>query len=204
MGLIRVVGGALRGRKIAVPSRGVRPTSERTREAIFDLLGSTLVPDARVLDLYAGTGALGIEALSRGAAFADFVEQDESTARRLRSNLEALGVADRSRVHRADLDGGELPSSAPGPWDLVFLDPPYAGKAGALWLTALARGTWGPAGGVVVYERGQRTEAPAPEGLSLWKERRYGDTIVALYRAAGVPDRGRAAGPEGGGTKGGV
>lgn len=195
VGQIRIVGGSLRGRRISVPERGVRPTSERTREAIFDLLGPDLVPGARVLDLYAGTGALGIEALSRGAAFADFVEKDAAAARRLVANLEVLGLAAQGRVHRADLGRGRMPATASGPWDLVFLDPPYAGDAGALWLDALARAAWGPAGGVVVYERSRAAAVAAPGGLALWKERRYGDTAVALYRT----------GPAGGsGARGGV
>jgi 16S rRNA (guanine966-N2)-methyltransferase len=186
MGLIRVVGGSLRGRRIAVPERGVRPTSERTREAIFDLLGPDLVLGARVLDLYAGTGALGIEALSRGAAFADFVERDAETGRRLVANLAALGLAGSSRVHRADLDRGGLPPAVKGPWRIVFLDPPYAGGAGARWLEALAAMEWGPGGGVVVHERGRESESAAPEALPLWKERKYGDTTVAIYRRTGV------------------
>ncbi|HET7497974.1 MAG TPA: 16S rRNA (guanine(966)-N(2))-methyltransferase RsmD [Candidatus Eisenbacteria bacterium] len=185
MGLIRVVGGALRGRRIAVPDRGVRPTSERTREAIFDLLGPDRVPGARVLDLYAGTGALGIEALSRGAASADFVEKDPAAARRLTETLAKLGLSDVARVHRADLDGGELPEGAVGPWEIVFLDPPYAGGAGAKWLAALAEGGWEAGEGLVIHERARATPAAAPEGLSLWKERTYGDTTVAIYRRGG-------------------
>jgi len=185
VGLIRVVGGELRGRRITVPERGVRPTSERTREAIFDILGPGIVADARVLDLYAGTGALGIEALSRGAAFGDFVEKDARTARRLEENLDALGLSDRSRVHRADLARAVLPSAAAGPWRIVFLDPPYAGEDGARWLQALARMEWGAEGGVVVHERGRLSGAPAPtavEGLSPVTERQYGDTVVAVFR----------------------
>jgi 16S rRNA (guanine966-N2)-methyltransferase len=182
MGLIRVVGGALRGRRIPVPARGVRPTSERTREAIFDLLGPGPVREARVLDLYAGTGALGIEALSRGAAFADFVEKNAATARRLEETLSALELSDRARVTRADLRAGSLPSGLAGPWTIAFLDPPYSGDAGAIWLRALGSSGWMTEGGVVVHERGRSTEAAPPEGLSLWKERRYGDTTVSLYR----------------------
>ncbi len=186
MGLIRVVGGELRGRRLAVPARGVRPTSERTREAVFDVLGPALVAGARVLDLYAGTGALGIEALSRGAAFADFVEKDAGVARALQANLEALGLADRSRVHRADLDRGALPSSALGPWRIVFLDPPYAGGAGARWLQALAEIPWSAEGGVVVHERGRTEASEAPPQLTLRTERRYGDTTVAIYSRGGT------------------
>lgn len=194
MGLIRVVGGALRGRRIPVPEKGVRPTSERTREAIFDLLGPGTVPGSRVLDLYAGTGALGIEALSRGATFADFVEKDAAAARRLIETLRSLGLSERARVHRADLHAGTLPTAAAGPWGMVFLDPPYAGDAGRTWLAALGRAERIVEGALIVYERGRAAgSAPgpgaagveAPEGLSLWKERTYGDTTVAIYRREG-------------------
>jgi 16S rRNA (guanine966-N2)-methyltransferase len=180
--LIRVVGGELRGRRLAVAARGVRPTSERTREAIFDILGPALVSGARVLDLYAGTGALGIEALSRGAAYADFVDGSADVARRLTESLESLGLAARSRVYRADLGRGVLPAGAVGPWQVVFLDPPYAGGAGETWLRALARIPWGERGGVVVHERGRSGRSETPEGLVLVTERRYGDTTVAIYR----------------------
>ena len=132
MGLIRVVGGELRGRRLRVPDRGVRPTSERAREAVFDILGPARVQGSRVLDLYAGSGALGIEALSRGATFADFAEGNRAVARSLEENLGTLKLAARSRVHVTDLDRAVLPAA--GPWDIVFLDPPYDGDAGARWL----------------------------------------------------------------------
>lgn len=181
MGLIRVVGGALRGRRIPVPDRGVRPTSERTREAIFDLLGPGTLEGQRVLDLYAGTGALGIEALSRGAAFADFIEKDPAAAKRLSETLATLGLSGQGCVHRADLAGGELPPDAAGPWGIVFLDPPYAGEAGTVWLAALAR--LEPArSALVVYERAHAAATGAPPELQVWKERRYGDTTVVIYR----------------------
>lgn len=195
MGTIRIVGGALRGRRIPVPERGVRPTAERTREAIFDVLGPAMVLGARVLDLYAGTGALGIEALSRGAARADFAEGDRAVARRLVANLAALGLAERSRVVVADLDRAALPATVAGPWEIVFLDPPYAGDAGSRWLRALAAAPWPREGGLVVHERARGTEVETPAGLSLLTEREYGDTTVAIYRAA-------HAGPEGAAGKG--
>lgn len=184
MGRIRVVGGTLRGRKFDVPDRGgVRPTSERAREAIFDILGPAWTSGAAVLDLYAGTGALGVEALSRGAARADFVERDVAVARLLRANLAALGVADRGRVVVADLDRGDLPAELRGPWNLVFLDPPYAGPGGALWLERLPRLEWPVDGGLVIYEHRSGTEALPPPGLALAVERAYGDTAVSIYRA---------------------
>jgi len=117
----------------------VRPTSEKTREAIFDILGPGPVRGARVLDLFAGTGAMGIEALSRGAERADFVDGSRGAARALAENLRALGLEGRARVHRADLVRPALPAGLQGPWGLVFLDPPYDGEAGPLWVEALAR-----------------------------------------------------------------
>jgi len=186
MGLLRVVGGSLRGRRLRVPVRGVRPTSEKAREAIFDILGAAWTSGASVLDLYAGTGALGIEALSRGATHADFVERDPAVARLLRSNLESLGLAERARVAIADLDRGGMPAELGGPWNLVFLDPPYAGEGGARWLDRLARAPWPPDGGIVVYEHRSGSTITPPPGLTLATERSYGDTAVSIYRAGGL------------------
>jgi 16S rRNA (guanine966-N2)-methyltransferase len=183
MGSIRIVGGSLRGRKIEVPERGVRPTSDRTREAIFDVLGPAAVTEARVLDLYAGTGALGIEALSRGALEASFVEGSRGVARALRENLERLGLTARGRVIESDLARAARPPEAMGPFDLVFLDPPYAGDAGARWLTALGAMPWPERGGLVVYERKKGGTAPEPPGLRIAVQRTYSDTTITFYRA---------------------
>ena len=183
MGLIRVIGGELRGRRIQVPDRGVRPTSERAREAVFDILGPAFLDGVRVLDLYAGSGALGIEALSRGATFADFAEGNRRAARTLEENLAALGLAARSRIHVGDLDPARLPPG--GPWRVVFLDPPYDGGAGERWLAALAEAAWPPEGGIVVYERRSGTKVRAPAALELTTEREYGDAAVAFYRMGG-------------------
>jgi 16S rRNA (guanine966-N2)-methyltransferase len=183
MGSIRIVGGSLRGRKIEVPDREVRPTSERTREAIFDVLGPPAVAEARVLDLFAGTGALGIEALSRGALEARFVEGNRDVARALRENLARLGLAARGRVIESDLGRTARPPGAEGPFDLVFLDPPYAGDAGTRWLTALGAMSWPERGGLVVYERKKGGAAPEPPGLRIAVERTYSDTTITFYRA---------------------
>lgn len=187
MGFVRIVGGALRGRRLSVPERGVRPTSERAREAIFDILGPRLVSGARVLDLYAGTGALGIEALSRGAGSADFVEKSPEIARRLTGNLRELGFGAEARVHEADLDRTELPRHLSGTWRLVFLDPPYDGDAGPRWVEALARSSRLDPDGIVIYERRKGMSAPLPSAFTLATERTYGDTTVAFYRAGGPP-----------------
>lgn len=193
VGFVRIVGGALRGRRLPVPDRDVRPTSERAREAIFDILGPRLVRGARVLDLYAGTGALGIEALSRGAASADFVEMDPGHARRLEENLRRLGFGAEATVHEADLDRGVLPAALRGSWRLVFLDPPYDGDAGRRWVEILARASRLEPDGILVYERRKGAEAPLPSAFTLATERTYGEATVAFYRAggpAGAPGEG--------------
>jgi 16S rRNA (guanine966-N2)-methyltransferase len=172
----------------------VRPTSERVREAVFDILGDPGVGGARVLDLYAGTGAFGIEALSRGARSADFVEGSRAVADALTQNLGRLALADRARVVLADLSRGKLPQGLTGPWNLVFLDPPYAGDEAAVWLAALTRLPWPGDGGLIVLERRRGALAPPP-GLTLLTERRYGDTVIGIYHAGPA-----APAPRGGGA----
>ncbi len=168
-----------------MPARGVRPTSDRAREAVFDILGPGPVADARVLDLYAGTGALGIEALSRGAREAQFVEGSRMVARALRENLARLGLAERGTVHEADLSLADLPAGVDGPFDLVFLDPPYAGDAGARWLERLGRMAWSATRpGLVIHERRKGALAMAMPGFEIATERTYSETTVTFYRAS--------------------
>lgn len=174
---MRVIAGELGGRRLRAPrGRATRPTSDRTREAIFAILGD--VRDARVLDLFAGSGALAIEALSRGAARAVMVDRDLDAIRVMRENIDQLELGARATVTRADLRD-ELPT---GEFDLVFVDPPYAGAAsfGPLLdrrlpprLGARAR---------VVTESDHR--APLDLSLPLGRERRYGDTLIRVYELA--------------------
>lgn len=170
---MRVVAGELRGRRIEAPrGAGIRPTADRVREAIFSILGN--VQGATALDLFCGTGALSIEALSRGAASATLVDTRTAMARR---NVEALGLADRCRVVRSNalryLRGER------GQFDLVFCDPPYKladrleGQLDQLLPDRLAEG------GRVVVESDVRR--PLGLGLSLLAERRYGDTLIRIY-----------------------
>jgi 16S rRNA (guanine966-N2)-methyltransferase len=175
---MRVIAGRYGGRRLqAPPGAATRPTSDRVREALFSVLGDR-VDDARVLDLFAGSGALGIEALSRGAAAATFVDSAPAAIRALRANLEALGA--EAEVRRADARrflGGA--SGAARQYDLVFLDPPYrlAGRLGSE-LTAALPAVLAP-GAAVVAESDRR--APLELGLPILDERRYGDTLIRIH-----------------------
>ncbi len=190
---MRVVAGRLGGRRLrAVPGTSTRPTSDRVREALFAILGDR-VEGARVLDLFAGTGALAIEALSRGARSAVLVEQAAPAVAVIRANLDALGLADEATVRRTKAETF-LRAGGAGPFDLVFLDPPYAQGVGVLagLLAGLARGALAP-GATVVVESAARAEPPPwPPGLEPGRPRRYGDTALhpATFRpAAGAPAR---------------
>lgn len=173
MAELRITGGELGGRRIRVPRGDVRPTTERVREAIFSILGD--VAGARVLDLFCGSGALAIEALSRGAAEATLVDTRPATARR---NLEALGLAERARTVRSNA-ARFLRRAEASSFDLVLCDPPYrladrlAGDLDPLIRRALANG-----GRVMVETSSDR---PLPLGLPLVTERGYGDTLIRIH-----------------------
>lgn len=192
----RIIAGAAGGRRIAVPSRGTRPTSDRVREALFSALDADPGLDgAAVLDLCAGSGALGLEALSRGAARATFVESDRRAAGVLRRNVAAVGLPG-AHVHAAAA-ATVLAGPAPHPHDVVLVDPPYdtpdAEVAG--WLAAAARG-WLADGATVVVERGARSGAFAwPDGFTAVRERRYGDTVLHVARFRGGDRRWVSARP---------
>jgi 16S rRNA (guanine966-N2)-methyltransferase len=177
---VRVVAGRLGGRRLrAVPGSGTRPTSDRVREALFSVLGER-VPGARVLDLFAGTGALAIEALSRGASSAVLVEQAARAVAVIRANLADLDLDDVATVRRTRAETW-LRGQRDGPFDLAFLDPPYAIPVGLLagLLAGLARPATLAPGAVVVVEAAARSEPPPwPAGLVPDPPRRYGDTAV--------------------------
>jgi 16S rRNA (guanine966-N2)-methyltransferase len=188
---MRVTGGSLGGRRLRAPRDGVRPSSDRVREALF----ARLDPDgASVLDLYAGSGALGIEALSRGAEKATFVERSARCAQVLRRNLEELGLAGRGEVVVADVLGA-LPRLAEQGrcFDLVRLDPPYASDEAAAALAALVRSELLPEGAMVVVESSRRRPPAVVEGLEAIDERRYGDTLITRFRAASAVEERRSA-----------
>jgi 16S rRNA (guanine966-N2)-methyltransferase len=172
--MTRIVAGMAGGRRLAVPARGTRPTSERVREALFSAVEAAMDLDgARVLDLYAGSGALGLEALSRGAASVTFVESDRGAIAVLEKNIAAVGLPG------AEVRGGRVLTvlgADPTPYDLVVADPPYALDELDAVLDALAHG-WTAPGSLVVVERARRSGEPRwPEPLVPMRVRRYGDT----------------------------
>ena len=185
---MRIVAGALRGRPLVAPKGHItRPTGERTREAIFNVLEHAPWSDglegARVIDLFAGAGALGLEALSRGAAFCLFVETDEAARGAIRANIEALGLMGETRVHRRDATAlGVKPAGDGAPFDLAFLDPPYGKGLIDTALARLAEGGWLAPGAIAVAERGAREPAPAPAGFGPLDERFWGAAKVSFLR----------------------
>ncbi|MGV0742049.1 16S rRNA (guanine(966)-N(2))-methyltransferase RsmD [Mycolicibacterium sp. XJ870] len=180
--MTRIIAGTLGGRRISVPRTGTRPTSDRVREAVFNALASRLeFSGLAVLDLYAGSGALGLEALSRGAASALFVEADQRAAAVVTKNIAALGVAGAT-VRRGSV-ASVLAAGAGRAVDLVLADPPYDLDAAAVdaMLTALADGGWVRAGAVIMVERRATSEPVTwPAGWAALSARRYGDTRVEL------------------------
>ncbi len=183
---MRIVGGSYRGRRLAVPEGApVRPTRERVREALFDILahgiGVTL-SGAHVVDAFAGTGALGFEALSRGAAAVTFMETDRAARQAIRAAAAALDAADRAHVLAAD---ALRPPAADAACTLALMDPPYGSGLAAPALTALAAGGWLADGAVAVVEQGARATLDPPRGFTPMDERRYGTTrLVFLGYAA--------------------
>ena len=182
LGFLRIIAGELGGRRIRTPpGAGVRPTSERVREALFSILGPSVV-DARVLDAFAGSGALGIEALSRGARAAEFIESAPDALAVLRSNVAGLGLGDRARIVQAGAVSALARRLVRPPFDLILADPPYGSPVATRFLSAIASGPWISAGGQLVIERG-KADPPGEgtKGLTLTNSRRYGDTCLEFY-----------------------
>ena len=179
---MRITGGFHRGRKLRTPkAAGLRPTTERVRGAIFSILGQETCRGARVLDLYAGTGIMGIEALSRDASSADFVEVDGKLVRQIRDNLDDMSLSGKSRVYRAKVENvlGRLG----GGYDLVFSDPPYRLDVWDQLMGAVGERGFVNEGGVVVLEYRFGTDVSETYGvLRQDMNRRYGDTAIAVYR----------------------
>jgi len=188
---LRIVSGRFRGKAIKAPEgSGTRPTSDRARQAVFNILEHALwsegLRDRRVIDLFAGSGALGFEALSRGAAFCLFVETDEAARGAIRENVEAMGLFGETRVHRRDAtDLGPRPASAGPAFDLAFLDPPYHKGLGERALAELAKGGWLAPGALAVFERGADEHDPETPGFERLDARDYGAARVLFLRFAG-------------------
>jgi 16S rRNA (guanine966-N2)-methyltransferase len=184
---MRIVGGQFKGRAIAAPAgRDTRPTGDRAREAVFNILAhapwSAGIAGRRVLDLFAGSGALGLEAMSRGAAFALFVETDAPARGAIRDNIEALGLFGATRIHRRDAtDLGVKPAGLGDPFDLVFLDPPYGKSLGERALAQLSKGGWIKDDALVVLEVGA-DETPLTPAFETLDERAYGAAKVLFLK----------------------
>lgn len=185
---MRIVGGRLKGRSLLSPQgRTTRPTGERAREAAFNILAHApwagAIGGARVIDLFAGSGALGFEALSRGAAFCLFVETDAAARGAIRANAEALGLTGLCRVHRRDATAhGPKPAGLGASFDLAFLDPPYGQGLAEPALARLAQGGWLAPGALAMVETAaEEPIAPGP-GYALCERRLYGAAAIAFLR----------------------
>ncbi|WP_134725177.1 16S rRNA (guanine(966)-N(2))-methyltransferase RsmD [Paracoccus luteus] len=186
---MRIVGGRLRGLKLTDVGAGdaaghLRPTTDRVREAMFNLIQNShgiALDGARVLDLFAGTGALGLEALSRGAARVAFVDDGAAARALLRANVEKARAMGATDIWRRDATA--LGPNLGAPYDVVFLDPPYGARLGEAALSSALAGGWIAPAALIAWE--EDTPPLPPAGLTQIDQRRYGDTLVTLLRAAG-------------------
>jgi 16S rRNA (guanine966-N2)-methyltransferase len=185
---MRIVGGSLRGRAITGPQHeGLRPTGDRVRESVFNILAHG-VPEltlegARVVDLFAGTGALGLEAISRGAAFCLFVDTDAEARALIRSNIEKFGLTGVTRIFRRDAtDLGPVGTMAP--FQLAFLDPPYGQGLGEKALASLAEGGWLVPNAIIALEERTGTSIALPVGFAEFDRRTYGEAELRFARFA--------------------
>lgn len=185
---MRIVAGRHRGRRLAAPKgHDTRPTSDRVREALFNLLAHGIdwhgLEGAHVADVFCGTGAVALEALSRGAAFATLVDHDPAALAAARQNIEALGESARTSVLRND---ATRPLPRPRqPVDLAYLDPPYRQEIGAAVVANLRRAGWLKPGALCVLELHRRTPFEVPEGFEIADDRSYGDTRLLFLRHTG-------------------
>lgn len=185
---MRIVGGRFRGTALAGPAAGslaIRPTSDRLRESLFNILEhgfDDVLRDARVMDLFAGTGALGFEAMSRGAKTCLFVEEAAEARGIIRRNQETLGLMGTTRIFRRDATSMG-PVGPVEPYTLAFLDPPYGKGLGERALASLKAGGWLAPGALVVVEENAKTEPLLPDGFTAVDRRAYGDTAFTFARA---------------------
>lgn len=182
---MRIVAGRFRGVSLAAPKgQDIRPTSDRVREAVFNILAHGLdaeIEGARVLDLFAGTGALGLEAMSRGAAFALFVEEAAEARGLIRRNIETLGLTGATKVFRRDATSLG-PAGNLTPFSLVFADPPYGKGLGERALASAAAEGWLAQSALIILEESAGAEFAPPQGIALLDRRVYGDTAVYFLR----------------------
>ncbi|GAA6208970.1 16S rRNA (guanine(966)-N(2))-methyltransferase RsmD [Cognatishimia sp. WU-CL00825] len=185
---MRIIAGDFRGKALASVGKGdagahLRPTTDRVRESLFNvLMGGKFgdpISDARVLDLFAGTGALGLEALSRGAAHVCLVDDGRKSQSLIRQNIQITGA--KSQCTTIARDATRLPRNTDAPYDLVFLDPPYGKNLGTKALLAAQNGGWIAPGALVVFE--ENAPQIAPDGFTLLDQRKYGDTHVTFLAA---------------------
>ena len=179
---MRVISGMLKGRRLVAPAGlSTRPTADRIKESVFNILGSS-VQSAMVLDLFAGTGALGIEALSRGATHAVFIDQAKAALAAIRTNIRNLGIGDRTRVLQWNISKGlQCLSSMPPAFDLVFMDPPYDANAIVPALTALvACDALAPAVQIVIEHSTRDPIETSTLPLTITDQRRFGKTLVSF------------------------
>ncbi len=182
---MRIVGGEFRGRPLAAPkSSAIRPTSDRTRESLFNIL-SHAYPESldgtRVLDLFSGTGALGIEALSRGARYCLFVEESSEGRGLLRENVEALSLQGKTRIFRRDAtDLG--PAGPIDPFDLVFADPPYGKGLGERALVCASENGWLVNGAIIILEEAAAANVSLAAPFEILETRTYGETLIRILR----------------------
>ena len=183
---MRIVSGKYRGRAIASSEHaGLRPTSDRVRESLFNILAHGIegfnLDGARVIDLFAGTGALGLEAISRGAGYCLFVEDGPESRGLIRTNVEAFGLTGVTRIFRRDATDLGLAGTM-APFSLAFLDPPYSKGLGEKALVSLSDGNWLVPGALIVLEERASVEVVWPAGFTEFDKRIYGDTQVVLAR----------------------
>lgn len=182
---MRIVAGRFKGAALATPSdQAIRPTSDRLRESLFNILihgYDDPIEGARVLDLFAGTGALGLEALSRGARHCLFVEEAAEARALIRRNVENLKLTGETKIYRRDATSLG-PSGTHGPFDLAFLDPPYGRGLGEAALASLAAGGWLKPGALAVLEETAQAEIGTPEGFEVLDRRAQGISQVVIFR----------------------
>lgn len=188
---MRIIAGDFRGRALASVGKGdagahLRPTTDRVRESLFNVLAGGAygdpITDARVLDLFAGTGALGLEALSRGAAHVTFVDDGRKAQSLIKQNIDICRAQIETRIFRGD--ARRLSGNRDEPFDLIFLDPPYGKGMGELAIAAAIKGGWVTTGALIVWE--DSADITPPDTLDLLDQRKYGDTRISILRASRV------------------